>query len=54
MTSRSIKDNTTRNVAKRLEDKIAVIENIKQLPATASLKDVIDTINKITNSIKRK
>lgn len=54
MNSRQIKDTATRNAVKTLEDKIKIIEDIKQLPADASIKQVVDTINKITNSLKRK
>lgn len=38
---------------KLLEEKLARIERISQLPRTASLESVIDAINKITNSLKR-
>lgn len=48
-----IKDDATRNAVKDLERVIESIQSIKQLPANADIKEVIDTINKITNSIKR-
>lgn len=52
--SNLIKDAATRNAVSDLETVIKRLENIKQLPADASNKLIIDTINKITNSIKRK
>jgi hypothetical protein len=50
----SIKDNKTRYAIQDIDKKLKKIELIRQLPADASLKDVIDTINKITNSMKRR
>jgi hypothetical protein len=38
---------------KKLEEKLARIERISQLPKSATLSEVIDAINKITNSLKR-
>ena len=38
---------------KKLEDKLARIERIAQLPTTATLADIIRVINKITDSTKR-
>lgn len=37
----------------QLKDKLARIERIAQLPANATLADVIRAINKITDSTKR-
>lgn len=52
--SNLIQDTPTRESVKELERVIERLEKIKQLPADASNKLIIDTINKITNSIKRK
>lgn len=54
MKSNLIKDTATRNAVSDLEKTIKRLESIKQLPADATLKQIIDTINKITNSLKRK
>lgn len=51
---RLITDKATRDAIIKLESKINAINAIKQLQSDASLKEVIDTINKITNSLKRK
>lgn len=48
-----IKDDATRNAVRDLEKFMEAIQSIKQLPANADIKEVIDTINKITNSMKR-
>lgn len=52
--SNLIKDNATRISVKDIEKVVNRIDNIRPLPADASLKQVIDTINKITNNLKRK
>ena len=39
---------------KHLENRMAEIERIGQLPSTATTSDIILAINKITNSLKRK
>ena len=52
--SNLIKDTATRNAVADLERITERLESIKQLPANATLKQVVDTINKITNSLKRK
>jgi hypothetical protein len=49
-----IADNETRREVDRLKEKLARIENIKQLPKDATIEQVIDTINKLTNSLKVK
>ena len=49
-----IKDNPTREAIKDLDNKLKRIEKIKQLPQNASIKEIVDTINKITDSIKRR
>lgn len=38
----------------KIEETLRKIENIKQLPASASMSDIILKINEITNTIKRK
>ena len=48
-----IKDDATRNAVRDIEKVIERIESIKQLPQDANLKDIIDIINRITNSMKR-
>ena len=53
MTSNLIQDRPTRETVKKLEDASRRIEQVKQLPQSASLVDVINAINKITNSTKR-
>ena len=52
--SNLVKDNATRGALKDIERTIDRIGKIKQLPSTASLKEVIATINKITDSLKRR
>lgn len=52
--SNLVKDYTTREAIKELERTLQKVERVPQLPSDASLKEVIDTINKITNSLKRK
>lgn len=52
--SNLIKDTATRNAVSDIEDVINKLERIKQLPADTTLKQLVDTINKITNSLKRK
>ena len=37
-----------------LEAKMDAIRSIQQLPATATLQEVIAAVNKITNSLKRR
>lgn len=54
MKSNLIKDTATRNAVNDLEKTIKRLESINQLPADATLKQVIATINKLTNSLKRK
>ena len=54
MIANTIQDNKTRNAIQDVNKKLKRIEQINQLPSDASLKDVIDTINKITNSMKRR
>lgn len=54
MSSTLIKDKATRDSVQSLEKKARALEQIKQLPHSASLQNVIDTINKITNSMKRR
>lgn len=49
-----IKDAATRNAVSDLEKTVKRLEEIKQLPADATIQQVIATINKITNSLKRK
>jgi len=43
-----------KNRVSELEKKIERIESIQQLPTTASNASIVDIINKITNSMKRK
>lgn len=52
--SNLVKDYPTRIAIKELEKTLQKVDRVPQLPANASLKEVIDTINKITNSLKRK
>jgi hypothetical protein len=52
--SNLIQDRQTRDAVKELEKFKDDISKIKPLSADSSLKQVIDTINKITNSIKRR
>jgi len=54
MKSSQIKDTATRVAVEDLEKKIARIQSVPQLPRTASLASVIDAINKLTDSIKRR
>lgn len=54
MSSILIKDKATRDAVTALQKKAKALEDIKQLPSDATLKEVIDTINKITNSMKRR
>ena len=49
-----VKDIATRNSLKKIEKSLSRIENIKQLSSDSSLKEIIDTINKITDSLKRR
>jgi len=49
-----IKDYNTREAIRTLEDKLKRIEQIRQLPQDASIKEIVDTINKITDSVKRR
>jgi hypothetical protein len=49
-----IKDNETRSEIDKVKQKIARIESVQQLPDTATLKEVIDAVNKITKSLKRR
>ena len=49
-----IKDPATRQAVQELERTNEKLKRIPQLPDTANLKTVIDTINKITDSLKRK
>lgn len=55
MTSKSnlIKDAATRNAVSDIEKKIKVLSDTKQIPADATLKEVIGIINKLTNNLKR-
>ena len=41
------------NRIEALEKKLARIESVRQIPQTASLTNVIDIINKITDNMKR-
>lgn len=52
--SNLIKDRPTREAIKSLEEERRRLDRVKPLPQSASLTDVINAINKITNSIKRK
>lgn len=52
--SNLIKDNATRESVKDLERAINSIKSIPQLSQEATLKQVIDIINKITDNIKRR
>lgn len=54
MNSNLIRDMATREAVKKLEEEIRRINNIPTLSHDASLIDVIDAINKITKSLKRK
>jgi len=38
---------------RNLEKKLELIQAVPQLPATATLAEVIASVNKITNSLKR-
>ena len=47
---------TDRDIEKRLkalESSVKVIQAIKQLPSDSTLNDVILTVNRITNNLKR-
>ena len=41
------------NRIEALEKRLARIESVRQIPQTASLTNVIDIINKITDNMKR-
>ena len=49
-----IKDKATRDAVNALEEKADSLKKIPQLPADATTKQIIDTINKITDSLKRR
>lgn len=49
-----IKDPEVRKAINELEKRINRIESIPQLPRTSSTGSIVDAINKITNSLKRK
>lgn len=53
MNTTLIKDTATRKAIDELYSYINAVDAIKQLPATATLSDVIRVINQITNSRKR-
>ena len=47
---------TQRDIEKKiksLEDSVKIIQAIKQLPSDSTLNDVILTVNRITNNLKR-
>ena len=48
-----IEENKTRDTLNKLKKRMDTINRIPQMPRTASLESVIDTINKITDSLKR-
>ena len=58
MNSNLIKDNATREAVKKLEDALKAFENIQPISVPSGADDttrvIIQTINKITNSFKRK
>ena len=54
MNINSIKDNETRIALQEIDRRLKELDSISQLPLSASAKEIIDTINKITKSIKRK
>jgi len=53
MNTNLIKDKTTRDSIIEINRHIQRVEDIQQLPSNASLADVIEVLNKITNSTKR-
>ncbi len=54
MNINSIKDNETRIALQEIDRRLKELDSISQLPSNASTKEIVDTINKITKSIKRK
>ena len=48
-----IKDNETRKAINDIEKRLERIESIPQLSIDSNINTIVDTINKITDSIKR-
>lgn len=49
-----ITDNETRNEINKIKDKLAKINSVKQLPKDATIEQIVNAINKITDNLKRK
>ena len=54
MNSNLILDRATREAVKKLEEEARRVKSVKQLSQDASLVDIINAINKITDSLKRR
>lgn len=54
MANSSIQDIATRNAINDIERRLNKINNIPQIPSTATLGEVIDILNKIIAKDKRK
>ena len=48
-----VKDKATRDALLDIEKRLDRIENIPQIPSTASIGSVIDILNKIIGKVKR-
>ena len=53
MNTNLIKDPATRKAIDEINKKLESDKNIRQLPSSATLAEVIDVINKLTGSLKR-
>ena len=49
-----IKDTETRVELDKVKQELAKIKNVKPLPKDATIEQIVEAINRITNNLKRK